>query len=157
MRMLGGHTTQPSERFIGLFPACKLPFNCLDHTCQRGEVTIVQAKTARQLPDALDRIQIRAIGRQVTQYELRFLLRSPFCMKLGVVILGIVRNDDYSTPGPTAALSDQQHPVKAVIISRLVRATDFVLQREDHGFGITNLQWLHCPIEAQLNSMRNYL
>ncbi|HVR35891.1 MAG TPA: hypothetical protein VMS21_08575 [Methylomirabilota bacterium] len=46
-------------------------------------------------------------------------------------------------------MSDQQHAVKAVIISRLLRATNFVLQREDHGFGILNLQRLHAPSEAQ--------
>ena len=51
----------------------------------------------------------------------------------------------------------QQYAVETVIISRLVRPPDFVLQREDHGFGITNLQWLHAHIEAQQPHMRNYL
>src|SRR5208282_1271637 len=100
-----GHATQPSERFIGLFPVCELPFNCLNHACQRGKVPIVQAKTARQLPDALNRIQIRAVGWQVTQCELRFLLRTPCSMKLGLVILGIVRNDDDLASGSAAALA----------------------------------------------------
>ena len=57
----------------------------------------------------------------------------------------------------TNAMSYQQHAVKAVIISRLIRTTDFVLQCEDYCFGITNLQWLHSHIEAQRAYMRNYL
>ena len=47
--------------------------------------------------------------------------------------------------------------VQAVVISGLIRSADFVLQCQDHGFGITNLQWLHAHIEAQRDYMRNYL
>jgi hypothetical protein len=65
---MSGNGAQPSERFIGLFPIGELLFNCLDYAFQSGEVTIVQAKSAGQFPDALDRIQIRAVGRQVTQH-----------------------------------------------------------------------------------------
>src|SRR6266568_4520977 len=135
-----GHGTQLSERFIGLCPVCKLPFDCLDHACERGEVTIVEAQPARQLPDPLDRIQIRAIGWQVTQYELGFLLRSPLCVKLGMVILGIIRDHDHPVPGPTAA------PVqlaKKIPGGHRVKAGGFTLEQklsisQTHGAEIAN-------------------
>ena len=34
-------------------------------------------------------------------------------------------------------MRDQQHAVEPVVIARLVGATDFVLQRENHCVGIT--------------------
>jgi hypothetical protein len=69
------HRAQLSEEFIGLLPVFELPFGGFDYFFQRGEITIVEAKPPRQFPDPLDRIQIRAIGRQETQFELRLLLR----------------------------------------------------------------------------------
>jgi hypothetical protein len=57
----------------------------------------------------------------------------------------------------TNAMGYQQHAMEAVVVSRLIRSADFVLQGQDHGVGITNLQGLHGHIEAQPADMRNYL
>jgi hypothetical protein len=57
----------------------------------------------------------------------------------------------------TNAMSDQQHTVEPVIISRLIRTTDFILQRQNHCFGVRNVQFLHGPNKAQGTKMRNYL
>jgi hypothetical protein len=57
----------------------------------------------------------------------------------------------------TDAMSNQQHTVESVVIPSLVRTTDFVLQREDHGFGVRNSQWLHGHNKTQPETMRNYL
>ena len=37
------------------------------------------------------------------------------------------------------ALRHQQHPMKAVIVARLFRTVNLVLQSQNHGFGISNL------------------
>ena len=100
-----GHSAQLPDRFMGPFPIFELTFNCLDHARQCGEVTIMEAQSARQFPDPLDRVQIWAIGRQIAQYELGFLLNPPIGVKFGMMILRIVNNDDYSAPGSAAYAS----------------------------------------------------
>jgi hypothetical protein len=44
-----------------------------------------------------------------------------------------------------------------VIIARLLRTANLVLQSEDHRSGIINLQWSHVHMKPQILGMRNYL
>lgn len=56
------------------------------------------------------------------------------------------------------AMGDQQQSVKTVIVSCLARTTDLVLQSEDHGLGIRNLEFSHDATRLpRVLVMRNYL
>jgi len=55
------------------------------------------------------------------------------------------------------ALGHQQHSMETVIIARLFRPPNLVLQPEDHSSGISNLQWFHAYMKPQIFNMRNYL
>ena len=59
--------------------------------------------------------------------------------------------------GTTQPLGDQKHPVQTVIIARLRRASDLVLQAQDNGLGIFNCKRLHAAIRSRLLYIRNYL
>src|SRR6516225_3869020 len=119
--------TQFSKCFIRLFPVSELSFHCLQHACQCGEVMIMEAEPSRQPPDPLDRIQIRAVGRQVTQHELRFLLHPPLGMQLSMVILGVIRNHDHPASSLTAALAQV---AKKVPGGHRVKAIGFALEEK---------------------------
>jgi len=54
-------------------------------------------------------------------------------------------------------LSDQQHAVKAVIVTRFFRTTNFVLKSQNHGSGIGDSKWFHASMKPHFLVMRNYL
>jgi len=43
----------------------------------------------------------------------------------------------------TQPLGDQENTMQAVIIARLIRTTNLILERGDHRLSVCNLQWLH--------------
>jgi hypothetical protein len=55
------------------------------------------------------------------------------------------------------ALGHEQHPMEPVIIARLFRTPNFVLQSENDRLGISNLEWSHAFMRPQFLTMRNYL
>src|SRR5579862_8775971 len=119
--------TQLSKCFIGLFPVSELSFHSLQHASQRGEIAIMEAEPSRQLPNPLDRIQIRAVRRQVTQHELRFLLHPPLGMQLGMVILGVIGNHDHPASSPATAVAQLAQKVPG---SHRVKAVGFALEEK---------------------------
>ena len=50
-------------------PVFKLRLDDSDDLLQYRKISVVQALTARQLPDPLNRIQFGAVGRQVIQHK----------------------------------------------------------------------------------------
>jgi hypothetical protein len=54
----------------------------------------VQPKSGSNFPDAFDGIELRAVGRQEKQDEVWSSGLSPFQVKVGVVILRVVDDDD---------------------------------------------------------------
>lgn len=58
-------------------------------------------------------------------------------------------------PGGPARLGDQHHPVEPVIVPRLVRPLDFLLEGEHHDLGIANAERFHGPSIAVPAKMRN--
>ena len=56
----------------------------------------MDAKLSGELPYPFDRIEIRAVGREVIKVELRFMFLTPSAMKVGVVVFCVVRNDDHA-------------------------------------------------------------
>ena len=57
----------------------------------------MQAAAAGELPDTFDRVQFRAIGRQIIQSKVSGVLRAPGVVKKGVMLLGIV-GDVHNAP-----------------------------------------------------------
>jgi hypothetical protein len=55
------------------------------------------------------------------------------------------------------ALGNQKHSMKAVIIARFFRTTDFVLKPQYDRGRIGNLAWFHSFMKPGLFNMRNYL
>jgi len=55
------------------------------------------------------------------------------------------------------ALCYQQQAVQPMVVSRLLRTTDLILQRQDHGLGIRNLEFSHAERVSSPTLMRNYL
>jgi len=59
--------------------------------------------------------------------------------------------------GTGQPLSDQQHPVKAVIVARFFRTTNLVLKSQNHGSGIGDGKWFHDSMKPHFLTMRNCL
>ena len=78
----------------------KLCFYGCDDFLERGKVSVVDALATRQFPNPFDRVQFGAVGWQVFQSEIRDMVLSPFFVKPGVMVSGVVRNDHNTAPGP---------------------------------------------------------
>jgi len=61
------------------------------------EVAIVEAASSGELPDALDWVQLGAVGRQVVEAKAVHVLCSPGFVQGRVVIGGVVENQNRST------------------------------------------------------------
>jgi len=55
-----------------------------------GKVTVMSGQPACQLPDPLDRVQLRAVGRQKQQAETRDAIVAPVRMQAGMMEARIV-------------------------------------------------------------------
>ena len=55
------------------------------------------------------------------------------------------------------ALSHQQNPVESMVVTRLLAATNLILQGHHHRFAIADLQCLHAITMAEGLIIRNYL
>ena len=91
MRMLD--MAELSESFGAGGPAGEEAFGSFSNHGESSEVPIVEAKPPHQLPDALDRIEFRAVGRQEQQSEVGFLFGPPLLVNGCMMVLGIVRDD----------------------------------------------------------------
>jgi len=60
----------------------------------------VKSQPAHQLPDAFDRVEFRAVGRQEMQDEAVSDLLPPWGMKYRVMVFGIVDDDHDLAAGP---------------------------------------------------------
>jgi len=54
-------------------------------------------------------------------------------------------------------LGHQKYTMETMIIARLFRTANLVLQPEDHRFRIINSQWSHADMKPQFSCTRNYL
>lgn len=79
----------------------------------------MQAEPARQFPNALDRVQVWAVGRQIAQREIGLLFGPPRGVQFGVVIFCVVDDHHHAPPRAPAALPQLgqkipgRHSVKA--------------------------------------------
>ena len=65
----------------------------MQNVIQMREVSIVQTPAACELPDALDGVQLRAVGREVIEREAIPVLFPPIPVKAGMMVFRVVSND----------------------------------------------------------------
>lgn len=63
----------------------------------------MQALSPGELPDTLNGIELRTIGREEVESEMARLIFSPLLVKFGMVVPGVISNDDNA---PAAAPAD---------------------------------------------------
>jgi hypothetical protein len=130
------YTTKSPERLVGARPLSELCFHRFHHTAQGRQVTVVQKKASRQLPNTLDRIQIRIVQRQIAQHKLRFLLRAPVGMECRRVILGIISDHHGTPPGAATALAQMAEKSPGALgikTFRLAHEKEFPVAQEISG------------------------
>lgn len=87
------------------------------------EVPIMKAKSAGQLPDSLDRVEIRAVGWEEVQAEVSLVALAPVAMQQAMVVLGIVKDDGrraVSPEGNTPQLTEESEEglgVEALVLA----------------------------------------
>ena len=72
---------------------------------KRREVPVVRGLPTRELPCALDRIEFRTVGREKLQREARLGFAAPVLMQAGMMVRGIVEDDNDTTTGVTTDLA----------------------------------------------------
>jgi len=66
---------------------------------------------ARELPDPLDRVEVRAVGGKIIQTKAGVVFHAPVRMKLGVMVLRVVDDEDRSPIGGRADGLEVPHKV----------------------------------------------
>ena len=79
-------------------PSCEFSLDCVHYPLQLGKVAVVKAAPASELPDSLDRIEFRAVGRQEFKAEPLLVGFAPVPVQSCVVIGGIIQDDDDVAP-----------------------------------------------------------
>ena len=69
-----------------------------DDGVQLGEVLVVRTATANEFPNALDRIEFRAVGRQEMEDKTARDFLRPGLIQTGVVIAGVIDDHDQLRP-----------------------------------------------------------
>src|SRR5437016_960527 len=102
------------EHPIWLAPALKAAHDRSDQLHEGGEVVVVRGEPASQLPDPLDRSQLRAVGRQKQQGQQMPDAVQERLQLTGVVIAGVVHHDDHAFAAPAMAQQLTQEPLERV-------------------------------------------
>ncbi len=74
----------------------ELTLHRLHDLVQVREIAIVQAPAARQLPNALDRVQFRAVGGERIEPEVMDVFFPPLAVQARMVVFGVVGNDHHA-------------------------------------------------------------
>jgi hypothetical protein len=90
----------------------ELRFHSGNHGVEVWKISIVQATAPSQFPNALDRIQLRAVGRQIVQCKVCGVLLSPLLVQSGMMISRVVSDDNHSAPGSDAGVAKAFHERK---------------------------------------------
>jgi len=87
------------ENGVGLVPDRELSIDDSREFVERAEEAVVKPKASQELPDPFDRIEFGTVRREEQQDEARLLFEPPFPMQVGVVVFGVVDDDDDATAG----------------------------------------------------------
>jgi hypothetical protein len=93
-------------------PVRKLGFNRADDILEVGEVAIVQATTASELPYSLDRIEFGTVRGKEIQSKVMGVLFPPWSVQAGVVITSVVGDDHNPSPGSAAGRAELLEKLK---------------------------------------------
>jgi len=85
------------QGIVRLLPRLKLFSDGLDQIFQVREIPIVRAQPSGELPDSFHRIEIGTVGWQEVQPETVTVLPEPWLNGFGMMIGGIVHDDDHTT------------------------------------------------------------
>ena len=83
-------------------PSVEYIFNGIDHILQPGEVSVMSSFSPRDLPNPLDGVEFRAVGRHELQRKSLMAVQSPFSMKLSMVVSDVV-DDQHNPPSRVRA------------------------------------------------------
>jgi hypothetical protein len=101
-----------------LLPQWELIFYGVDYGIQQGKVAVVNRQPPRQFPNSLDGVQIRTIGRQEIQRKAVGRILRPSPMEPGMMVAGIVQDDDHpSATLPLALVEPSQRNCSAISAS----------------------------------------
>ena len=82
------------------------------------------AKFSGEFPDPLNRVKIGTVGRKVIELKASLMLLAPVPMQGGVVVFGVVSNDDHASLALAAALVEKTREspgrggVKVILLAR---------------------------------------
>jgi hypothetical protein len=96
--LCGSYGTESSQFVIGFRPFPELLVHLFDEDLERRKKYIVNAVAPGAFPNSFDRVEFWTVGRQVIQGEVRCLRCAPRRVELGVVVFGVVADDDHATP-----------------------------------------------------------
>ena len=95
--------TKAPKRGIAVCPFAKLGFDSRNHRCEAREILVVDAKLSGELPYSFYGVEIGAVWWEVIKAKVRFVFLTPSAVKFGVVVFGVVRNDDHAASAIEAA------------------------------------------------------
>jgi hypothetical protein len=75
------------EHRVGALPDLELDIDDLGELMERGEESVMEPEPPEQLPDALNGVKLRAIGRKEMEGKIRFLQPSPSGVEPDMVVL----------------------------------------------------------------------
>jgi hypothetical protein len=109
-------------------------FHCQNDIVQFREISVVEASPTRQLPDPLDRIQLRAVRRKEVESEMFEVLLPPLGVKPGMVEAGVVCNHHDTSSGAAAdgpKLFEKLPASEGVEFIRLASKREFAVPQAD--------------------------
>ena len=101
MRMMFDRTETLEDR-IGMAPDLELGVNNLREFIERGEESVVEPQTAQEFPDSFNRIELRTVWWEKLQDEIGFLLVPPGGVEIGMMIPGVVDNENHTAATASA-------------------------------------------------------
>ena len=87
------------QHLVGFAPAVEAGADGFQHVGQRGEVAVVSSNAPSQLPNSLDRSQLRAVGRQEQQAQLSSMAMKEVGQEPCVMIASVVEHEDHAASG----------------------------------------------------------
>jgi hypothetical protein len=82
------------RRLSVALPFGKLVFNGRGYRCDTREILVVNAKLSSELPYSFYGVEIGAVWWEVIKAEVGLVFLAPSAVKFGVVVFGVVGNDD---------------------------------------------------------------
>ena len=101
MRMFFNRT-KPMEDAVWAIPSFELSVHDDGELGEGSEVVVMEPEASNQLPNPLDGVELRAVSGKEEQREVGLLRQTPSSVEHGVVIFGVVDDDDHASAGPYA-------------------------------------------------------